>query len=1077
MNILFLFNILSITSVSLFLSGIAFAFLINFIYIKFFKKSLNPLFSIKDINASDNDPFYTLLNNLPDNVYIKDTSCRYIIANDRFAQQLRLETASQLIGKSDADIYPDESAQKYFDEDKSILSGEKKQLVREQMSEKSGTTKYSITRKIPLKNKLGKIIGIVGIVSDVTEQKLVYKKLQAQKDIVEKERSLLRTLIDSMPDAIYIKDCEGRFLDVNPTQVGVTKAKSREELLNKSDYDFYPKDIADIFAKDDKNIIETGEGIIGKEEIGFDKDGNIRVRSTTKVPFFNEDGKIAGLVGIGRDITKLKESEEKLIEQAHNLQEINVLLEERQEEINQQADELNEQNKILEKERTMLRTIIDSIPDYIYIKDKDCRFITGNKHLLEILKLDSIDDISNKTNYDFFSKELADTFFKEDQEVISSGQPKTGIEETGLDKDGNKIYILSSKIPIRDVDGKIEGLVGYGKDITSLKETEIKLQEQADYLKEVNVLLEERQEEIQQQSEELSTQNQLLENERNLLKVLIDNIPESIYIKDTDSRFILANKNVLKVLKVNSLKELEGKQDFDFFDRETAQSYYDDEQKVISTHKAILNKEQLRKLKDGTQKTTLISKVPYYDEDNRILGIVGISKDITELKEYQLTLQKQANDLKDANQLLEERAEEIQKQSEWLSEQNEIVDKERNLLRTLIDHMPDYIYIKDLDSRFITLNKRLLDTLHVKSMDYVIGKTDFEVYPNREAAELYFKDEQQIIKSGRPLINKEEVGFDEYGKERSISTTKVPFYNAEGETLGIVGIGRDITKQKNNEKKLIEQAESLKEVNTLLEERQEKIQLQADELNKQAEELKKTNEELEHLNATKNKFFSIIAHDLKNPFQAIFGFSELLMRNFEDFEEAQRMDLLTMIKTSSESAYNLLENLLQWARTQTDRIKYMPAPINIHDLIEQNVSLCLANTEKKSISVKTDLNCQGTAWADFNMINLVIRNLLTNAIKFTGNNGMITIACSQFNTDQCIISITDTGIGIAENNIHKLFRIDEYFSTSGTSGETGTGLGLIICKEFIEKNKGKLIVESTLNVGTTFSFTLPTRSI
>lgn len=1069
-------NIFSLSGIIPFLLGLVSSTVLIYIYKRFLKKSFNPLLSIKDISTSDNDPLYTLLNNLPDNVYIKDTSCRYIIANDQFARQLKFENASQLVGKSDNDIYPEESAQKYFDEDQIVLLGEKEQLIREHVSEKQGHPKYSVTSKIPLKNKTGKIIGLVGIVSDITEQKTVYKKLKQQRDILEKEKNLLRTLIDSMPDAIYIKDKQGKFLDANPTQVSITKANSREELINKSDYDFYPKDIADIFAKDDKHILSTGEGVIGKEEIGFDTEGNIRVRSTTKVPFYNEDNKIAGLVGISRDITKLKENEEKLIEQAQNLQEINVLLEERQEEINQQSEELNDQNRTLEKERTLLRTLIDSIPDYIYIKDKQCKYITGNKYLLESINRNTLNDLVNCTDFDLYSKEIAEKINKDDKEVIESGKAKIGIEETSLDKDGNIIHILTTKVPIRNAEGDIEGLVGIGKDITSLKETEIKLKDQADYLQEVNVLLEERQEEIQQQSAELANQNKLLENEKNLLRVLIDHIHESIFIKDTDGRFVIANQNVLRVLNISSLKELEGKQDFDFFDRSVAQEFYDDEQRIMASHKPIINKEEIRKQKDGSERIKLISKVPFYDDDNRVLGIVGISKDITDLKEYQVKLQKQTEDLQKANDLLEEKAEEIQKQSEWLAQQNKVIEKERHLLRTLIDNMPDYIYIKDTESKFVALNKRMFSVMHAESMEHVLGKTEFDLMQNQEVAAQYYKDEQNIIKTGRALINKEEIGFDEFGKKRSISTTKVPFYGPEGKILGIVGIGRDITKQKNNEKKLIEQADSLKEVNSLLEERQEKIQLQAEELNKQAEILKKNNQELEHLNATKNKFFSIIAHDLKNPFQAIFGFSELLMRNFEDFEEKQRIDLLSMIKTSSESAYNLLENLLQWARTQTDRIKYNPAPINIHDLIEQNVTLSLANTEKKSITVKTELECNGTAWADFNMINLVIRNLLSNAIKFTGMNGMITIACRNYKNSYCIISITDTGIGISEENIEKLYRIDEYFSTSGTSGETGTGLGLIICKEFIEKNQGELIVESTINIGTTFSFTLPIRA-
>ncbi|MBN1116966.1 MAG: PAS domain-containing sensor histidine kinase [Bacteroidales bacterium] len=1060
-----------------FLSGIAICLLSVYLYIRFLKPKFSSLIDLGALGVDNTDPLFTLLNNLPDNVYIKDSRYRYIVANDSFAKQLKLNSSQELIGKSDSDIYSKEIAQKYLEEDKQILEGIVPELKREQKSDKNGIFKQTVTTKIPLKNKFGTIVGLVGICTDVTNQYVITEELKKQNLSIEKERKLLRTLIDNMPDTIYIKDKDGCFLDVNTEQVMVTKAGSRENMLGKSDYDFYPKDIADIFYKDDKNIIDTGNSVINKEEIGFDSEGNILVKLTTKVPFYGEDGKIEGLVGIGRDITKLKETEEKLIEQAQNLQEVNVLLEERQEEINQQSEELSEQNNILESERTLLRTLIDNIPDFIYIKDTKCRFITANKFLIENFKVKSLIDLEGKTDYDLFPKEMADKFFTDDKNIIASGKSIIGMEEIGLDKDGNIMHILTTKVPIINIDGEVTGLVGIGKNITSIKETEIKLKEQAEYLKEVNVLLEERQEEIQQQSSELSSQNTLLENERNLLRVLIDSLPESIFIKDTESRFVTVNKAVLENRNLNSLLDIEGKTDFEFYDRESAQEFFNDEKNIFKTGQAIFNKEEVRKLKDGSEKIKSITKVPYFDDQGRTLGIVGISKDITKLKEIQKNLQKKSDDLMEANKLLEDRAEEIEKQKEWLAEQNENIEKERMLLRTLIDNMPDHIYIKDINSRFLTVNKKLMTTMHLNTIDEVIGKTDFELAPTMEAAKAYFADEQEIIKTGRPIINKEEIGFDESGREKVISTTKVPYKDPDNNILGIVGIGRDITKQKNTEKKLIEQAESLKEINTLLEERQEKIQLQSEELNKQALELKKSNKQLEELNATKNKFFSIIAHDLKNPFQAIFGFSELLMRNFEDFEGNQRMELLTMIKSSSESAYNLLENLLQWARTQTDRIKYNPSLLNIHEVIEQNVLLGQPNAEKKNISIHTVLDCSGIVWADSNMINLVIRNLISNAIKFTPNNGEITVYCNNINNNKkCRVSIADSGIGISKENTKKLFRIDEYFSTTGTAGESGTGLGLIICKEFVEKNKGVLEIESELNKGTTFSFTLPLKA-
>ncbi len=1033
------------------------------------------IYSTTESILGESDQLNILINNIPDCVYLKDNLSRYILCNQRFVKLLKSERPEQIYGKTDAEIYKNESANKYLEEDRKILNGEVPILTRKQESQKGNESRITLTTKIPIKNKKGKIIGLMGTIADVTEHEKAAQLLEERNNALEKEETLFRALMDNMPDTIYIKDTECRFLDGNPTQVNITKAGTHENLLGKTDFDFYPKDIAEIFYKDDKQVLETGKPVINKEEIGFDANGNILVKSTTKVPFRDKNGKILGLVGIGRDITKQKEAEEKLKEQAQHLQEVNVLLEERQEEINQQSDELSSQNKILEEERNLLRTLLDSLPDYIYLKDTDSRFVTVNRKLMQVFKTDNLDDVIGKSEKDFYPADYAENFIKDDKHILKTGRAIIDKEEPGIDEQGNFIQLLTSKVPVKDPDGKITGIIGIARDISAIKEAELKLKEQADYLKEMNVLLEERQEEIQQQSSELTSQNTILENERNLLRTLIDTLPDFIYIKDKESRFITANQKILLVMKAPNCQYLEGKTDFDFYPKQIAQLFYNDEQQIVKTGKPLINKEEIGFDIEGNQRTIATTKVPYFDADGNIIGIVGVGRDITEMKEFENILKKQAADLQENNRLLEERQEEVQKQSEALAEQNKILENERNLLRTLIDNMPDYIYIKDKESRFLTVNSRLLHVMHAKSLDEIVGKTDFDSAPTKEAAEQYFQDERRIISTGKPIINKEEIGFDENDRERVISTTKVPFYDADGNIAGIVGIGRDITKQKNAERQLREQAQNLQEVNVILEERQEKIQQQSEELNQQAQHLKKANIQLEQLNATKNKFFSIIAHDLKNPFQAIFGFSELLMRNYGDFDDPQKMELLGMIKTSSESAYNLLENLLQWARTQTERIKYSPADIDLGELIEQNISLSQGSSENKHISLVSQINTTAKAFADKNMINLVIRNLISNAIKFTNDGGVVTIQCSQDEKDKNLlsVSISDTGIGISPDNIKKLFRIDEYFSTSGTAGEGGTGLGLIICKEFVEKNKGTIKVESELEVGTTFTFTLP----
>jgi PAS domain S-box-containing protein len=408
--------------------------------------------------------------------------------------------------------------------------------------------------------------------------------------------------------------------------------------------------------------------------------------------------------------------------------------------------------------------------------------------------------------------------------------------------------------------------------------------------------------------------------------------------------------------------------------------------------------------------------------------------------------------------------------SELEKKAQESIFDERNQLNTLIDNMPDLIYIKDRQSRFIMGNKKVAAVMGTIPKN-LIGKTDFDFY-TYDLASRFYNDEQVLMKTGKPKINYEEPGLDEHGNRIVLSTTKVPLKNKRGEVVGLVGIGRDITRLKNIEKELRKKTDDLQDTNQLLEERQEEIQQQAEELNSQTDNLRRVNIELERLNKTKDKFFSIIAHDLKNPFHAIIGFSELLRKDFHSMDDKQKIGLLELINVSSQSAYSLLENLLQWARSQTDKIKFTPENIDISEIVKSAVDLHSISAEKKKIKIKSHIRDKHLVYADKNMITTVIRNLISNAIKFTRSNGKIEVSCND-NEKDIEITISDNGIGIDKDNLDNLFRIDAYYSTTGTLGESGTGLGLIICKEFIEKNGGNIKVVSEEGKGSAFSFTLP----
>lgn len=239
--------------------------------------------------------------------------------------------------------------------------------------------------------------------------------------------------------------------------------------------------------------------------------------------------------------------------------------------------------------------------------------------------------------------------------------------------------------------------------------------------------------------------------------------------------------------------------------------------------------------------------------------------------------------------------------------------------------------------------------------------------------------------------------------------------------------------------------------------------------------LNKQFNDLKEVNATRDKFFSIIAHDLKNPISAFMGVSNFLVKRFQDLSKDEIKDFIDEVNSSAKQLYELLENLLLWSKSQRGLINYHPMELNLKSLILHNVELLKMNADNKKILLNYSIGDNVKIFADPNMINTIIRNLTTNAIKFTYENGKVEIK-SEIKDSFVVISVKDTGVGIDDENLGKLFKLENSVSTLGTEHETGTGLGLILCKEFVEQHGGKIWVESRLNEGSTFFFTIPIKS-
>lgn len=242
---------------------------------------------------------------------------------------------------------------------------------------------------------------------------------------------------------------------------------------------------------------------------------------------------------------------------------------------------------------------------------------------------------------------------------------------------------------------------------------------------------------------------------------------------------------------------------------------------------------------------------------------------------------------------------------------------------------------------------------------------------------------------------------------------------------------------------------------------------------KKAEEMLRQNEtRLIELNATKDKFFSIIAHDLKNPFNSILGFSEMLKHEAKYLENSNIGNYASLINTAATHTFSLLENLLTWSRMQSGSVKFSPRSLILSQVIQDEIILAMQAAIQKSIVLVNNVGKNLIIGADENMLKNILRNLISNAIKFTPKNGRIEVNAEE-NEFGFEISVTDNGVGIKPENIEKLFKIEANFSTRGTASEKGTGLGLLLCKEFVEKHGGKIQVESQQDVGSTFKFTIP----
>ncbi len=366
--------------------------------------------------------------------------------------------------------------------------------------------------------------------------------------------------------------------------------------------------------------------------------------------------------------------------------------------------------------------------------------------------------------------------------------------------------------------------------------------------------------------------------------------------------------------------------------------------------------------------------------------------------------------------------------------QEEVIKESQARFENMANTAPVMIWIADVDGLFSFLNKVWLDftgnemgadlgmnwlkNVHPEDLEKLLGQ-----YQDAFSSKTSFSCEFRFKRKD-----------DVY---RWIMINGTPRFSREGIFMGFIGSCADISEQKESEEKI-----------------------------------RKINIELAEINATKDKFFSIIAHDLRSPLSGLMQILLIMEEDFDSLENDEKLEMITEVATTSKRTYELMENLLEWSSIQTGVIPFNPQKITLLTLLDNLRELYNQNLINKGITLKINVDPEASVFADKKMTETILRNLVSNAIKFTHKNGTISVS-SDRGDDIVVVEVIDTGVGIKPKELSELFKVDKFQSTPGTAKERGTGLGLVLCKELVEKQNGKIWVESKEDEGTTFYFTLP----
>jgi len=892
----------------------------------------------------------------------------------------------------------------------------------------------------PVCKESGEIIALSGIIADISKQRKI-------EEALKKSEQEYRTLFNGANDAIFIMN-DKIFLECNQMTLDMFGCQKKEDIINHSPWEFSPPQQPD--GRDSKekafHFINTAAKSLPQrfywkhaKKDGTTFDAEVSLNRAVL-------GDDICLQAIVRDITERKKAEQDY-----------------------------------QREKAFMDKLFESSPEAISVSDEQGKFNRVNSKFLDLFgfrenevlgrKVDNVIAIGN-------SHDEAEKISR----IVKSGKT-IELETVRYRKDGTPIdvSVVATAINVGDL-----CIGGYGiyRDITKRKKGEKALRE----------------------SEEL-------------YRNLVEKMPVGVYKSTHDGKFVEVNPAMIKMLGYDSKEELldidiKTELYFDASDRESialAQQLEEldlfrlkkkdgseiwvedfgwfnvDEQGNILFHEGILrdvterlqvekklleSEEKFRSLAEYSPNMIFINikgrivyanhlcekimgftKEEFYSNDFNFINLIAPEYKVVVTESFRLHLSCEENPSFEVALITREGKKLYTMLSTKLipfdgenailgvitditqrKQAEEVLFESEERLRSLFENISIGLYRTTAEGKILFANPALV---------HILGFNSFEELAERNLEQEGFEQDyprfdfkQQIERNGF-IKGSESKWKKKDGKIIYVRENAKAYFDNNGMINYYEGTIEDITDRKMTELQLAKQAIELTE-----------------------------------LIATKDKFFSIIAHDLKNPFNTILGFTDVLLTEFQELNNNEILKYLSFISTSSKQAYSLLENLLLWARTQTGIIAFQPELFDLQNSIRDVIELSKNQSTKKNISLTSNIRNHFYVIADKNMVNTILRNLLSNAIKFTPQNGKVIISANSLK-DNIEISVRDTGVGITKEDMDNIFMIDRKTNTLGTEKETGSGLGLILCKEFVEKNSGTIWVESELGKGSTFKFTIP----